>query len=88
MNQCLQSSWDEPKPEQFLRIAILQAKLGHFSEALIMVERISILAAPKRVTALRAIADAQTAVGKFDDAQTTLEKIRWRFAKISEPPEK
>ncbi|MDR1486013.1 MAG: hypothetical protein LBT09_14490 [Planctomycetaceae bacterium] len=81
MNQCLQPSWDEPKPEQFLRIAILKAKLGHFSEALIVAERISILAVSKRVTALRAIAAAQTATGKPDDAQATLEKIRWRFAK-------
>ncbi|MDR2438661.1 MAG: hypothetical protein LBE12_04720 [Planctomycetaceae bacterium] len=81
INQCLQPSWDEPKPEQFLRIAILNAKLGHFSKVLAVAERLSILAVPKRVTALRAIADAQTAAGKSNDAQTTLEKIRWRFAK-------
>ncbi|MDR2115102.1 MAG: hypothetical protein LBP87_01850 [Planctomycetaceae bacterium] len=80
MNQCLAPSWSEPKPKQFLRTAILLSKLGHFSEALIMAERISILSVPKRVTALRAIADAQTAAGKLDDAQTTRKKIRWRFA--------
>jgi tetratricopeptide (TPR) repeat protein len=86
MNQCLEPSWDHPKPEQFLRIAVLNAKLGHFSEALSVVERISILEVSKRVTALRAIADAQTAAGNSDNAQKTREKIRWRFAKTSELP--
>jgi hypothetical protein len=86
MNQCLTSSWSYPKTEQFSRIAILQARLGHFSEALTVAERISILEVSKRVTALRAIADAQTTAGNSDDAPKTREKIRWQFAKTLEPP--
>ncbi|MDR2761521.1 MAG: hypothetical protein LBB88_02845 [Planctomycetaceae bacterium] len=59
MNQCLNPSYLDPKPEQFLRISILLSKLGRFSDALKFAGRISVISVSRRESAFQAIADSQ-----------------------------
>ncbi|MDR2761498.1 MAG: hypothetical protein LBB88_02720 [Planctomycetaceae bacterium] len=82
MDKNLISSWESPKPDQFLRISKMLSKLGRFDEALKSAERISIIRVSKRVEALQSLSDAQSAAGKLEEAKITQEKIKWKFAKL------